>query len=375
MSMTFSPEQDELRSSVRRFLEQKSKSADVRRLMETEDGYDPAVWSQMAEQLGLQGLALPEEHGGSGYGFLEQIVVVEEMGRALLCAPYFSSIVLAATALSSSGDEAAQKDLLPGIADGSTIATLAWVESAGSWDTTGIAATAKRSGDGYTLDGSKTLVLDGHIANLLLVIAATDSGPSLFAVEADASGLTRRALQTLDMTRKLAALEFAGTPARLVGDEGAATRILEQTLQHAVVALAAEQVGAAQRCLDLSVDYAKLRVQFGRPIGSFQAIKHKCADMLLEVESARSAAYYAAWAVADDTDEVPVVASLAKAYCSDAFASAAAETIQIHGGIGFTWEHDAHLFYRRAKSTEQFLGSPAEHRDALAARLLAGEGA
>jgi alkylation response protein AidB-like acyl-CoA dehydrogenase len=373
--MTFSPEQDELRSSVRRFLEQKSKSAEVRRLMETDEGYDPAVWSQMAEQLGLQGLALPEEYGGSGYGFLEQIVVLEEMGRALLCAPYFSSIVLAATALLQSGDEAAQKDLLPGIADGSTIATLAWVESADSWDTTGITTTATRSGDGYTLDGRKTLVLDGHLANVLLVIAKTDSGPSLFAVDADAAGLTRRSLETLDMTRKLAALELSGTPARLIGDEGAAAGILDKTLQIAVVALSAEQVGAAQRCLDMSVDYAKLRVQFGRPIGSFQAIKHKCADMLLEVESARSAAYYAAWAIADDTDEVPVVASLAKAYCSDAFASAATETIQIHGGIGFTWEHDAHLFYRRAKSTEQFLGSPAAHRDALAGRLLAGEGA
>ena len=374
MSMTFSAEQEELRSSVRRFLEQKSKSADVRRLMETEEGYDPAVWSQMAEQLGLQGLALPEEHGGSGYGFIEQIAVIEEMGRALLCAPYFSTVVLAATALLQSGDEAAQKDLLPGIADGSTIATLAWVENPASWDTSAISTTAKRSGDGYVLDGTKTLVLDGTIANLLLVIAQTDSGPSLFAVEADASGVTRRSLETLDMTRKLASLELAGTPARLIAEEGAAVGILERTLQHAVVALAAEQVGGAQKCLEMSVDYAKLRVQFGRPIGSFQAIKHKCADMLLEVESAKSAAYYAAWAIADNTDEVPVVTALAKAYCSDAFASAATETIQIHGGIGFTWEHDAHLYYRRAKSTEQFLGSPASHRDVMAGLLLASGG-
>jgi alkylation response protein AidB-like acyl-CoA dehydrogenase len=375
MSMTFSAEQEELRSSVRRFLEQKSSSAEVRRLMETEEGYDPKVWSQMAEQLGLQGLALPEEHGGSGYGFLEQIAVLEEMGRALLCAPYFSTVVLAATALLESGDEAAQKDLLPGIADGSTIATLAWVEDPSSWDTSAISTTAKRSGDGYALDGTKTLVLDGHIANLLLVVAQTDSGPSLFAVEADAAGLTRRSLETLDMTRKLAAVELSGTPGRLIAEEGAATRILERTVQHAIVALSAEQVGGAQKCLEMSVDYAKLRVQFGRPIGSFQAIKHKCADMLLEVESAKSAAYYAAWAIADNTDEVPVVTALAKSYCSDAFASAATETIQIHGGIGFTWEHDAHLYYRRAKSTEQFLGSPAAHRDAMAGLLLAGEGA
>jgi alkylation response protein AidB-like acyl-CoA dehydrogenase len=374
-AMVFDAEQEELRRSVRRFLEQKAPSTEVRRLMETEEGYDPAVWSQMAEQLGLQGLALPEEHGGSGFGFLEQIVVLEEMGRALLPAPYFSTVVLAATALRESGDEAAQKDLLPGIADGSTIATLAWVEDAAHWDTTVLSTNARREGDGYVLDGTKTLVVDGHVASLLLVVAQADGGPSLFAIEGDAAGVTRRRLESLDMTRKLASLELSGAPARLVGEEGAAAGILERTLRAAVVALAAEQVGGAQRCLDMSVDYAKLRVQFGRPIGSFQAIKHKCADMLLEVESARSAAYYAAWAVHEEADDLPVVASLAKAYCSDAFASAAAETIQIHGGIGFTWEHDAHLYYRRAKSTEQFLGSPSDHRDAMALRLLAGEGA
>jgi len=374
MSMTFTAEQDEFRKSVRRFLAQMSSLAEVRRLMETDEGYDPAVWRQMAEQLGLQGLALPEEYGGSGYGFIEQIAVLEEMGRALLCAPYFSSVVLAGTALVQSGDDAAEGDLLPGIADASTIATLAWVENPTGWGTGSLSTTAKRSGEGYTIDGMKTLALDGHIASLILVVAQADGGPSLFAVDASASGLTRRKLETLDMTRKVAALEFAGTPARLIADEGAAAGILERTLWLAAIALAAEQVGAAQKCLDMSVEYAKLRVQFGRPIGSFQAIKHKCADMLLEVESARSAAYYAAWAAADGSDELPLLASLAKAYCSDAFANAATENIQIHGGIGFTWEHDAHLYYRRAKSTEQFLGSPSEHRDRLAQRLLDGEG-
>ena len=374
MSMTFTEEQDEFRKSVRRFLEQKSSSADVRRLMETDEGYDPAVWQQMAEQLGLQGLALPEEYGGSGFGFIEQIAVLEEMGRALLCAPYFSSVVLAGTALVQSGDDAAKRDLLTGIADGSTIATLAWVENPTEWGMGSLSTTARRSGDGYTIDGTKTLVLDGHTASLILVVAQADGGPSLFAVDASASGLTRRKLETLDMTRKVAALEFAGTHARLIADEGAAASILERTLRLAAVALAAEQVGAAQKCLEMSVEYAKLRMQFGRPIGSFQAIKHKCADMLLEVESARSAAYYAAWAAADGSDALPLLASLAKACCSDAFANAATENIQIHGGIGFTWEHDAHLYYRRAKSTEQFLGSPSEHRDLLAQRLLAGEG-
>ena len=373
MSMTFTAEQDEFRKSVRRFLAQMSSLAEVRRLMETDEGYDPAVWRQMAGQLGLQGLALPEEYGGSGYGFIEQIAVLEEMGRALLCAPYFSSVVLAGTALVQSGDDAAEGDLLPGIADASTIATLAWVENPTGWGTGSLSTTAKRSGEGYTIDGMKTLALDGHIASLILVVAQTGGGPSLFAVDGSASGLTRRKLETLDMTRKVAALEFAGTPARLIADEGAAAGILERTLWLAAIALAAEQVGAAQKCLDMSVEYAKLRVQFGRPIGSFQAIKHKCADMLLEVESARSAAYCAAWAAADGSHELPLLASLAKAYCSEAFANVATENIQIHGGVGFTWEHDAHLYYRRAKSTEQFLGSPSEHRDLLAQRLLNGE--
>jgi alkylation response protein AidB-like acyl-CoA dehydrogenase len=373
MSMTFTEEQDQLRASVRRFLEQKSSPADVRRLMETDEGYDPAVWQQMAGQLGLHGLAIPEEYGGSGYGLIEQVAVLEEMGRALLCAPYFSSVALASTALLQSGDDAAKRDLLPGIANGSTIATLAWADDTADWRIGSRATTAKPSSDGYTIDGKKTLVLDGHTASLILVTAQASHGPSLFAVEVPANGLTRRSLQTLDMTRKLAALEFTSTPARLIADEGAAAGILETTLHLAAIALAAEQVGAAQKCLDMSVEYAKLRVQFGRPIGSFQAIKHKCADMLLEVESARSAACHAAWEAAEGSAELPLVASLAKACCSDAFASAATDNIQIHGGIGFTWEHDAHLYYRRAQSTEQFLGSPAEHRDLLAARLLARE--
>jgi alkylation response protein AidB-like acyl-CoA dehydrogenase len=374
MEWTPSPEQEELRRSVRRFFEQKSTSADVRRLMETDEGYDPAVWSQMAEQLGLQGLALPEEHGGSGFSFVEQALVLEEMGRALLCAPYFSSVVLAGTALVESGDDGAQKELLPGIADGSTIATLALAEDAGAWATDELTTTARRTTDGYLLNGAKSFVLDGHIAGALLVVAQADAGPSLFVVDGAATGLSRKLLETVDMTRKLARIDLTDTPARLIGSEGDATAVVERTLQRAAVALAAEQVGAAQRCLDMSVDYAKLRVQFGRPIGSFQAIKHKCADMLLEVESARSAVHYAAWQIAEATSEAPLTSSLAKAYCSDAFTNAATDTIQIHGGIGFTWEHDAHLFYRRAKSSELLLGTPQQHRDRVAGLLLASEG-
>ncbi|HMC03912.1 MAG TPA: acyl-CoA dehydrogenase family protein [Actinomycetota bacterium] len=369
MNFAFSEEQEELRRSVRRFLDDKSPIPEVRRLMETTEGYDPAVWAQMGTQLGLQGLAIPEEHGGSGFTYVELIVVFEEMGRSLLCAPYFATVALAANAILTSGDEAAKKELLPGIASGDTIATLAFTEDNGRWDEGGIATAATRAGDGWTLDGHKMFVLDGHVANLVVLAARTAAGLSLFAVEENAPGLTRTPLATMDQTRKQARLELSGTPGRLIGTDGGASAGLSRTLDLAAVALAAEQVGGAQRCLDMSVEYAKERVQFGRPIGSFQAIKHKCADMLLEVESAKSAAYYAGWAAAESSDELPVVASLAKAYCSDAYFHAAAENIQIHGGIGFTWEHDAHLYFKRAKSSELLLGDPTYHRELLAQRI------
>jgi alkylation response protein AidB-like acyl-CoA dehydrogenase len=369
VNFAFSEEQEELRRTVRSFLEDKSPSAEVRRLMETTEGYDPAVWEQMGSQLGLQGLAIPEEHGGSGYSYVELIVVLEEMGRALLAAPYFSTVALAANAILHSGDDAAKKELLPGIASGETIATLAMTEDNGRWDAEGITATATKSGDGYTIDGHKMFVLDGHTANLIIVAAKTGDNVSLFTVAGDADGLTRTPLATMDQTRKQARLEFSGTPAKLLGSEGEGWATLSRVLDLAAVALAAEQVGGAQRCLDMSVDYAKVRVQFGRPIGSFQAIKHKCADMLLEVESAKSAAYYAGWAAAELNDELPTVASLAKAYCSDAYFHAAAENIQIHGGIGFTWEHDAHLYFKRAKSSQLLLGDPTYHRELLAQRI------
>ena len=369
MNFAFSEEQEELRKVVRQFLESKSSETAVREQMETEQGYDEAVWSQMGDQLGLQGLVIPEEFGGSGYGFIELVVVLEEMGRRLLCAPYFSSVVLAAQTLLHSGDDAAKKELLPGIASGETIATLAFTEPNGKWDESGITATAAKAGDGWTIDGTKMFVLDGHTAGLIIVAAKTDAGVSLFTVTADASGLTRTPLSTMDQTRKQAKLEFSGTPASLLGTEGEGWNVLERVLDLAAVALAAEQVGGAQFVLEMAVQYAKDRVQFGRPIGSFQAIKHKCADMLLEVESAKSAAYYAGWCASELNDELPSVASLAKAYCSEAYFHATAENIQIHGGIGFTWEHPAHLYFKRAKSSELLFGDPTYHRELLAQRI------
>jgi len=369
MNFAFSEDQEELRSGIRRFLDDKSSETEVRRLMETEEGYDKAVWKQMSDQLGLQAIAIPEELGGQGFSFVELGIVLEEMGRSLLCAPYFSSIALAANLLLSTDDDAAKKDLLPGIASGETIATVALTEDSGRWDQEGITLQATQSGDGWALDGHKMFVIDGHIADLILVPAKTAAGISVFAVEGNASGLTRTSLTTMDQTRKQARLELAGVPGRLVGTDGAGWDVLAKTLDLAAVALASEQVGGAQKVLEMSVEYAKVRVQFGRPIGSFQAIKHKCADMLLEVESAKSAAYYGSWVAAEGSDELPVVASLAKAYCSDAYFHATAENIQIHGGIGFTWEHPAHLYFKRAKSSELFLGDPTYHRELLAQRI------
>jgi alkylation response protein AidB-like acyl-CoA dehydrogenase len=369
VNFAFSDEQEELRNIVRQFLEAKSPESAVREQMETEAGFDAEVWGQMAEQLGLQSLIVPEEFGGQGYGYVELTVVLEEMGRSLVCAPFFSTVVLATNTLLQAGDEAACAAHLPGIASGETIATLAVTEANGRWDESGIEATASPAGDGWTIDGTKMFVLDGHTASLVLVAARTSAGVSLFAVDGDASGLTRTALPTMDQTRKQAKLEFAGTPATLIGTDGGGWDVLSRVLDLAAVALAAEQVGGAQACLDMAVEYAKVRVQFGRPIGSFQAIKHKCADMLLEVESAKSAAYYAGWCASEMNDELPAVASLAKAYCSEAYFHAAAENIQIHGGIGFTWEHPAHLYFKRAKSSELLFGDPTYHRELLAQRI------
>ena len=369
MNSVNSAELEELRKSVRRFLVDKSAEPEVRRLMASTDGYDRSVWRQMGSDLGLQGLMIPERYGGAGYGLNAMSVVLEEMGRALLPAPFFATVILAANALLLMDDDGAKNDYLPGIASGETIATLALLEQSARWEPNGIQMIAKKSGDRYTLDGVKTFVLDGHVANLILVAARTEADLSLFAVEGNTPELVHTPLATMDQTRKQSRLHFIGTPARLIGSAGRAEATLHKTLDLAAIALSAESVGGAQRCLEMSVDYAKTRVQFGRPIGSFQAIKHKCATMLCEVEASRVAAYRAASASVTDSVETPIVASLAKAYCSEAYVHCATENIHIHGGIGFTWEHPANLYYRRAKSSELLLGGPTYHRELLAQRL------
>ena len=374
MNFAFTEDQDSLRDVVRSFMDAKSTEEDVRTLMDTESGYDTAVWAQMGGELGLQGLHIPEQFGGQGYGFVELAIVFEEMGRKLLCAPYFATVALAANAILNAGTDAEKGALLPGIASGETIGALAFTEANGRWDADGITMVAKGSGSDWTLDGEKMFVIDGHNADLIVVVARTEGtsgedGISFFTVAGDAAGLTRTPLATMDQTRKQARLEFKGVKATPLGAPGAGWAALSKTLDQAAVCLSNEMVGGAQFVLDMSVEYAKVRVQFGRPIGSFQAIKHKCADMLLEVESAKSAAYYSAWAAAEDNEELPVVASLSKAYCSDAYFHSTAENIQIHGGIGFTWEHPAHLYFKRAKSSEILLGDATYHRELLAQRI------
>lgn len=374
MDFAFTEEQEELRATARDFLVAHSSSEQVRTAMQSELGYDPQVWKQIGAELGWPSVIIPEEFGGLGLGYVELIALLELMGSALLCAPFFSSVCLAANALLVGGSEEQKKEYLPGIAEGQTRATLAFTEANGRWDASGIEASARREGGDYVLSGKKSFVLDGHCADLLVVAVRREgttgeAGISLFALPAAARGVERRALPTMDQTRRLAEIELRDVRvpgSALVGQEGEGWGALSKTLALAAIALSAEQVGGAQRCLDMSVEYAKQRVQFGRPIGSFQAIKHKCADMLVQVESARSASYYAGCVAAEDGAELPLLASLAKAYCSDAYFDCAANAIQIHGGVGFTWESDVHLYFKRAKSSESFLGDGAYHREQVA---------
>ncbi len=367
MDFAFTHEHEELRQTIRRFMENESSEATVRKLMETDQGYDRKTWERMASELSLLGLIVPEQFGGAGLGAVELAIAMEEMGRVLFCGPYLASAVLAAAALMRAGDDATKKKLLPAIASGKSIATLALTEAAGRWDLGSIAMRAARDGANWKLTGTKDYVLDGHIADAILVAARADDGLALFHVEGGASGVERKSLPTLDLTRKLARLDFSGAPAKRISS-GDATAALQQVLALGTTMLAAEQVGGAQRCLEMSTEYAKTRLQFGRPIGSFQAIKHKCADMLVETEFARSAAYHAAFAIADNED-VLEGAHLAKSYCSEAYFHAAAENIQIHGGMGFTWEHPAHLYFKRARASSILFGDPSEHRLQLASIL------
>jgi alkylation response protein AidB-like acyl-CoA dehydrogenase len=368
LRLTPDEDQAEFRAFVTRFLDERCGEAEVRRLMADEVGYDPAVWKQASEQLGLAGLDIPEQYAGSGAGFRELAVVMEALGGALACLPVYSTAILAAGALLAGDDEGARKQYLPGIAAGRTIATLALSEQGGS-STSDIHTSAQSEGDHFVLTGSKCFVVDGHIADLVLVVAQAPGGLSLFAVDGGATGLNRSAMRTLDPTRKLARLELQRVPAQLIGAEGTAAAVIERVRERAAFAIACEQLGTASRALTMAVEYAKTRKQFGRAIGSFQAVKHRCVEMAQRVEAARSATQWAAATLVEDSDLSGAATALATVCSTDAAVFATAENVQIHGGIGFTWEHPAHLYFRRARSSALLHGSADDARELLLQRL------
>jgi alkylation response protein AidB-like acyl-CoA dehydrogenase len=364
-----SGEQKALRESVRAFLAAKSSISDIRRIAGAREGFDREVWQHLASQIGLQGLAIPERYGGLGQGPVEMTLAFSELGRALYPGPFLATIGLAVPALLRSGDTAACADLLPGIAAGQTIAALAVAEADGRWDAARQRdAVARPAGGGWSVSGRKSFVLAGADADVILLTAQTAAGTSLFAVTARAPGMTTTPMACLDLTRRLAAVTFDEVPARLLGGDGQAEAIITAVYDRALVAVAAEQAGGTARCLELTVAYAKDRQQFGVPIGSFQAIAHKCVDMLHESQFADSAVVYAAACDASGSEEFSLASRVAAAYCARAYRRVTTEMIQVHGGSGFTWEHDAHLYYRRAWSSQQLFGDPSAQFEAISRR-------
>ncbi|MQA15549.1 MAG: acyl-CoA dehydrogenase [Pseudonocardiaceae bacterium] len=374
MEFVFSPEQEQLRSTVRRLLAERAPLSRNRELAEHGQRHDPQVYRDMAEQIGLQGLALPEDLGGSGGSLVDLAVVCEEQGAVLFGGPFFATAVLAAHALLACADDPTSQALLGAVADGKTTATLAVVETDGRWERDGIATRAEPLGGDHRLSGMKELVLDGAGADVLLVVARSAAGLSLFRVDPAAPGVQCRPLRTLDGTRAMARLQLTDAPARLLGEDGGGWRAVERARQVATVLLAAEQVGGARQCVELTAEHARQRRQFGRPIGSFQAVKHRLADMAARLELARAAAYWAAWQCPGTSPRCDEAVAVAGSYCGESFLQTTADTIQLHGGIGFTWEHDAHLYLRRARCDLSLLGTPQQRRERLGELVGAAEG-
>jgi alkylation response protein AidB-like acyl-CoA dehydrogenase len=359
---------DSVRESVRRLLGASYGALRRRELLDDPTGLDEASWRVMTDQLGLLGLGIPEEYGGSAAGAAVTQVVAEELGAALYSGPYLACAGLATSALLRAGDEAARAEFLPRIADGSLLATLALTETGRGWGVADIATTARQVSGEWRLTGTKAYVLDAALAGVVFVSARTDQGVGLYAVGSGAPGLSVVAVGGLDLTRRLSTVELVETPASLVSGDADASHDLTDAIDLAMVTITGEQVGGARACLELAVDYARQREQFGSPIGAFQAIKHLCAEMLTDVDAASALAHRLARA-ADAGEALALPASAAKSLCSDTFFTVAARMIQIHGGIGFTWEHDAHLYYRRAKATQLLLGDAAWHRRRVAELL------
>ena len=374
MDFGFSQEQEMLRATARKFLENECTSTFVRARMDEPAGVTDDFWAKLAEQ-GWLGLVFPEEYGGSGLGFVDLTVLMEEMGRCVMPGPFFSTVLLGGLTILEAGSPAQRKEWLPKLAAGQAKATLALTEPNARWDAAGVTATATEGKGGFALSGTKLFVPDAHLADVIVVVARTaeaktpEDGVSLFLVPKGVKGLEVKLLPTMDQTRKLCevTLKDAAVPAgALLGGKGGAWSVLARVIQRATIALCGEMCGGAQRVLDMTTEYAKIRVAFGKPIGTYQGVKHKAADMLVDVENAKSLTYYAAWAADENSPETALATSMAKAYVSDAYRKVSAAGIQLHGGIGFTWEHDLHLYFKRAKASEFTFGDATHHRERVA---------
>jgi len=384
MEFAFTEEQEMIRDTAASFLAEISTSEAIRAAMATEQGYDSALWQRICSEMYWQAIHIPEEYGGMGLGYVEVVATLEQMGRYLLCSPYFSTVCLAANALLVAGSDAQKTEWLGRICEQGTTATVAFNGGINDWGAESVTATCRREGDDFVLEGEYRYVVDGHSAELLVVAAREQGsvgaeGISLFLLPANSEGVSRQWLPTMDQARKQATVRLDKVrlgQAKLLGAAGEGWQPLAQVLDLAAIALAAEQAGGCQQLLDLTVEYTSERVQFNRTIASFQAVKHKAADMMLQTEVARSAIYYAA-CVAQEAleggpmaEELAEAASVAKSYCSDAYFAIAGDSLQLFGGVGFTWEYDVHLYFKRAKSSEHLLGNGAFHRERLAHILL-----
>ena len=379
MDIGFTEEQELLRASARRFLENECPTAFVRHRMAEPAAMTDVFWQQLADQ-GWFGILFPEEAGGSGLGLVEMTVLMEEMGRAVMPGPFFSTVLLGGAAILEVGSQAQQQEWLPRIAAGSAKVSLAWTEPNARWDAAGIVATGRETAGGFVLSGTKLFVADAHLSDALVVAVRTrdgstmEDGVSLFLVPKDAAGFAVTLLPTIDETRKLCEVRLdnvAVPAASLLGEKHGGWPPLSRVLDRATVALCAEMCGGAQQVLDMTTAYAKIRLTFGKPIGSYQGVKHRAADMLVDVENAKSLTYYAAWAIDEGLAEAPLAVSMAKAYTSDAYRKVAGAGIQLHGGIGFTWEHDLQLYFKRANASEVAFGDATWHRERVARLMTA----
>lgn len=374
MDFGFSEEQEMLRDAAKRFLTDNCSTKFVRQMMADETAHDPAFWQKLVGQ-GWPGLLIPEQYGGTDGTFLDMTVVIEEMGKAILPGPFFAAALLGAPTFIEGASDALKKEFLPKMAEGKFIATLAIAEASGRFDGGGVEIKANKKGSGYTITGEKFFVPDAHVADAIVVAARTggsgENGVTLLCIPAKEKGVTVTQLKTVDMTRRVCHVKFDNVQAdTVIGKENEGWPVVRRVLDIATAALSTEMVGTAQKSLDLAVEYAKTRVQFGKPIGSFQAVKHKCVDMMVAVENARSLSYYAAWTVDERVPEAATAVPMAKAYASDMAKNVTSEAIQVHGGIGFTWEHDCHLYHRRALAGEANLGNAPIHREVVARSLL-----